>query len=221
VSFLAKIEQACAQFIERAFAKTFPSDVEPAQIARKLVSTMEAQTRADDGRLTAPAAYAVYVSPEDFDRLAEHAEYLQRAWAELLHDLAVKVGVTFTGGDARVAMAPRASVPLGAVAIEVGEAATRDAHFSLRMVKGVPPDRVYSIEGATRVGRGEESEIVLVDPSVSRAHAIVEIDGAHPVVRDLGSTNGTFVNGRRVSVEALRDGDELLFGNTRMRFESA
>jgi hypothetical protein len=221
MSFLAKIEQACAQFIERAFAKTFPSDVEPAQIARKLVSTMEAQTRADDGRLSAPAGYAVYVSPEDFDRLAEHAEYLQRAWAELLHDLAAKVGVAFTGGEARVAMAPRASVPLGAVAIEVEEAATRDTHFSLRMVKGVPPDRVYSIEGATRVGRGEESEIVLVDPSVSRAHALVEIDGAQPVVRDLGSTNGTFVNGRRVSVEALRDGDELLFGNTRMRFESA
>jgi hypothetical protein len=221
MSFLAKIEQACAQFIERAFAKTFPSDVEPAQIARKLVSTMEAQTRADDGRLSAPAGYAVYVSPEDFDRLAEHAEYLQRAWAELLHDLAAKVGVTLTGGEARVAMAPRGSVPLGAVAIEVEEAATRDAHFSLRMVKGVPPDRVYSIEGATRVGRGDESEIVLVDPSVSRAHAVVEIDGAQPVVRDLGSTNGTFVNGRRVSVEALRDGDELLFGNTRMRFESA
>jgi hypothetical protein len=221
MSFLAKIEQACAQFIERAFAKTFPSDVEPAQIARKLVATMEAQTRADDGRLSAPAGYTVYVSPEDFDRLAEHAEYLQRAWAELLHDLAAKVGVTFTGGEAWVAMAPRASVPLGAVAIEIEETATRDAQFSLRMVKGVPPDRVYSIEGATRVGRGEESEIVLVDPSVSRAHAVVEIDGVQPVVRDLGSTNGTFVNGRRVSVEALRDGDELLFGNTRMRFESA
>jgi hypothetical protein len=218
---LAKIEQACAQFIERAFAKTFPSDVEPAQIARKLVSTMEAQTRSDDGRLSAPAAYAVYVSPEDFERLSEDAEYLQRAWAELLQDLAAKVGVTFTGGEARVAMAARASVPLGAVAIEVEEAAARDAHFSLRMVKGVPPDRVYSIEGAIRVGRGDESEIVLVDPSVSRAHAIVEVDGAQPVVRDLGSTNGTFVNGRRVSVEALRDGDELLFGNTRMRFESA
>ncbi|HLY01451.1 MAG TPA: FhaA domain-containing protein [Candidatus Cybelea sp.] len=221
MSFLEKIEQACAQFIERAFAKTFPSDVEPAQIARKLVSTMEAQTRADEGRLDAPAAYAVYVSPEDFERLAEHAEYLQRAWAELLHDLAAKVGVTFTGGEARVVMAPRASVPLGAVAIEVEEAGSRDTQFSLRMVKGVPPDRVYFIEGATRVGRGEESEIALVDPSVSRAHAIVEIDGAQPVVRDLGSTNGTFVNGRRVSVEALRDGDELLFGNTRMRFESA
>jgi hypothetical protein len=220
VSFLAKIEQACALFIERAFAKTFPSDVEPAQIARKLVSTMQAQTRADNGRLSAPAAYAVYVSPEDFERLTEHAEYLQRAWAELLHDLAAKVGVTFIDGEARVAMAPRESVPLGAVAIEVGEAATHNAQYSLRMLKGVPPDRVYSVDGTTRVGRGDESEIVLVDPSVSRAHAIVEIEGAQPVVRDLGSTNGTFVNGRRVSVEALHDGDELQFGNTRMRFES-
>jgi hypothetical protein len=78
VSFLEKIEQACALFIERAFAKTFPSDVEPAQIARKLVSTMQAQTRTDNGRLSAPAAYAVYVSPEDFERLTEHAEYLRR-----------------------------------------------------------------------------------------------------------------------------------------------
>jgi hypothetical protein len=221
VSFLAKIEQACALFIERAFAKTFPSDVEPAQIARKLVSTMQAQIHADDGRLSAPAAYAVYVSPEDFERLTEHAEYLQRAWAELLDDLAAKVGVTFTDGEARVAMAPRESVPLGAVAVEVGEGPTRNAHFSLRTLKGVPPDRVYSVQGTTRVGRGEESEIVLVDPSVSRAHAIVEIDGARPVVRDLASTNGTFVNGKRVSVEPLRDGDELQFGNTRMRFESA
>ena len=220
MSFLERIEQACALFIERAFAKTFPSDVEPAQIARKLVSTMQAQTRADNGRLSAPAAYAVYVSPEDFERLTEDAEYLQRAWAELLHDLAAKVGVTFIDGEARVAMAPRESVPLGAVAIEVGEAATHNAQYSLRMLKGVPPDRVYSVDGTTRVGRGDESEIVLVDPSVSRAHAIVEIEGAQPVVRDLGSTNGTFVNGRRVSVEALRDGDELQFGNTRMRFES-
>ena len=48
MSFLAKIEHACAAFIERAFAKTFPGDLEPAQIARKLVSTMEAQTRSDE-----------------------------------------------------------------------------------------------------------------------------------------------------------------------------
>jgi hypothetical protein len=217
VSFLAKIEEVCATFIERTFAKSFPSDLEPAQIARKLVSTMEAQTHGEEGRLRAPGSYAVYVSPEDFERLADRADYLERAWAELLRDLAARVGITFEDGGARVTMAARPSVPLGAIAIEAARAETR---FSLRMVKGVPPDGVYPIQGQARIGRNEESEIVLVDPSVSRAHAIVEVNAGKPVVRDLGSTNGTFVNGRRVRAHPLRDGDELLFGNTKMRFES-
>jgi adenylate cyclase len=89
------------------------------------------------------------------------------------------------------------------------------------MIKGLPVDGVYSLSGTTRVGRGDDSEIVLLDPSVSRAHAIVEFDAGEPVVRDLDSTNGTYVNGRRVRVESLRDGDELRFGNTRMKFEGA
>ena len=220
MSFLAKIEQACAQFIERTFAKSFPSDVEPAQIARKLVATMEAQSRGEDGRPSAPSVYAVYVSTADFERLEEHREYLEEAWIDLLRDLAAKVGIAFVDGDPRVTMSARPSVPLGAIAIEVGDAARASAQFALRMIKGLPVDGVYSITGATRVGRGDESEIVLLDPSVSRAHAIVELDAGEPVVRDLDSTNGTYVNGRRVRVESLRDGDELRFGNTRMRFEN-
>jgi adenylate cyclase len=55
---------------------------------------------------------------------------------------------------------------------------------------------------------------------VSRVHAIIEVDGVEPVVRDLGSTNGTFVNGERVGARALHDGDELVFGNTVLRFEA-
>jgi adenylate cyclase len=89
------------------------------------------------------------------------------------------------------------------------------------MVEGVPPDGVYSIGGKARIGRSETSEIVLADPSVSREHAVVEIRAGEPVVRDLGSTNGTFVNGRRVRAQSLRDGDELVFGSTKMRFESS
>jgi len=87
-----------------------------------------------------------------------------------------------------------------------------------------PPFDVWgtsdSIEGKARIGRSEEGEIVLVDPSVSRAHAVVEIDRGGAFVRDLSSTNGTFLNGRRIKAESLCDGDELRFGNTRMRFEA-
>jgi len=219
VSFLAKLEQFCAGLIERAFAKTFPSDLEPAQIARKLVSTMEAQTRDDDGRLRAPGAYTVSVSPVDFERLAGHREYLERAWAQLLRDLAAKVGVAFEEGDATVTMAARESVPLGAIAVEVAGTSSLGARFSLRTLEGVPPNGVYSIARSVRIGRSEEGEIVLVDPSVSRSHAVVELDSRGAIVRDLDSTNGTYLNGRRIEAEPLRDGDELRFGNTRMRFE--
>jgi hypothetical protein len=219
MSFFAKIEQFCASVIERTFAKTFPSDLEPAQIARKLVATMEAKTGNEDGRLHAPGRYAVYVSPPDFERLAEHQKHLERAWAELLRDLASRVGVAFDHEDARVVMAARASIPLGAIEIEVaGE--ERVWAFSLRTLEGVPPDAIYSLAATSRIGRSDESEIVLLDPSVSRAHAIVDVNRGEAVVHDLGSTNGTYVNGRRVERERLRDGDELRFGNTRMRFEA-
>ena len=230
MSWFARIEQACAAFIERTFAKTFPSDLEPAQVARKLVSTMEARTRGEEGHLLAPGCYVVRVNPGDFDRLADHRAFLEREWAELLRDMAGRVGVYFFDGGPKVAMEPRESVPIGAVDVAVESdvtihiadipTPTRAKRFHLRMVKGVPAYGVYFIDKVTRVGRSEDSDIFLVDPSVSRAHAIVEFDGDAPVVRDLSSTNGTFVNGERIANRRLMSGDLLTFGNTQMRLEA-
>ena len=233
MSFLDRVEQACAAFIERTFAKTFPSDLEPTQIARKLVATMEARTRGGEGHMYAPGSYIVYVNPDDFTRLAEHQAYLEREWAELLRDLAGRVGVRFLEGDPNIEMMPRDSIPAGAVEVSaIGEATVAidtpiprppaaARKFHLRMVKGVPAYGVYFVEGRARIGRSEESDVFLVDPSVSRTHAVVQVDGVEPVVRDLGSTNGTFVNGERIEARQLKDGDELMFGNTRMRFEAS
>lgn len=220
MSFFAKLEHFCASLIERTFAKTFPSNLEPAQIARKLVATMEAQTRDDDGRLHAPGAYAVYVNPADFERLIEHREYLERAWADVLRNLAAKVGVAFDEGRVSVVMEARSQIPAGAVEIDIADAITAARSFTLRTIEGVPPDAVYALRATSRIGRSEESEIVLLDPGVSRTHAAIEVAGGKAHVRDLGSTNGTFLNGRRVESGSLRDGDELRFGNTRMRVET-
>lgn len=230
MSWVARIEAACAAFIERTFAKTFPSDLEPAQVARKLVSTMEARTRGEDGHLLAPGSYIVYMNPDDFDRLAEHREYLEREWAELLRDMAARVGVYFYDGGPKVEMEKRESVPLGAVDIAVLSDVTISIkapvpappkRFQLRMMKGVPAYGVYLIEGSTAtIGRNDENDIFLVDPSVSRNHATLalELDGA--TLSDLGSTNGTFVNGERITTCRVKSGDLIAFGNTQMRLEA-
>jgi len=70
--------------------------------------------------------------------------------------------------------------------------------------------------GVTRVGRDPACEIVLDSASVSRRHARVVVDDGAPRVEDLGSKNGTWVNGRRIDSPAvLDDGDEVRFGSVR------
>jgi len=72
--------------------------------------------------------------------------------------------------------------------------------------------------GAVRIGRAPVCDIVLADPHVSRYHAELRWDPQQGwQVRDLGSHNGTFVNGRRVSTAPLREGDVLSVGRRHLR----
>ncbi|MBL8956283.1 MAG: FHA domain-containing protein [Myxococcaceae bacterium] len=65
------------------------------------------------------------------------------------------------------------------------------------------------------VGRSPDCDVVLVDAAVSQKHAAIEWDGRTGVLRELGSANGTFLNGIRIGSRAvLRTGDELSFGDS-------
>ena len=121
-------------FIERTFAKTFPSDLEPAQIARKLVSTMEARTRGAEGGLAARVVRGARQYRTTTGGSRQHQRIPRTGWADLLRELAGRVGIVFTDGDAKVRMTARESVPLGAV--EVAVVAREAPAFSPSDVKG-------------------------------------------------------------------------------------
>jgi pSer/pThr/pTyr-binding forkhead associated (FHA) protein len=77
---------------------------------------------------------------------------------------------------------------------------------------------VINASGAT-IGRGRASDIVLDDPNVSRQHAEIRPRGGSWVITDLGSTNGSQLNGRRLEgSEVLRSGDEIELGASMMTF---
>ena len=77
---------------------------------------------------------------------------------------------------------------------------------------------VVGPSGAT-LGRGRQSDVVLNDPNVSRHHAEIRPRGGSWVLTDLGSTNGSQLNGRRIDgSEVLRDGDEIELGESAMTF---
>ena len=76
--------------------------------------------------------------------------------------------------------------------------------------------------GETLVGREEGLPLSLAGEStVSRRHASIQFDGGVARVKDLGSTNGTFVNGNRLQNEVvLQIGDVVQFGSVRFRYEA-
>lgn len=67
-------------------------------------------------------------------------------------------------------------------------------------------------KGRNLVGRGPEARVRFNDPTVSKRHAEIRLDGNQPRVSDLQSPNGTFRNGRRIATASLSDGDQLGFG---------
>ena len=67
------------------------------------------------------------------------------------------------------------------------------------------------------IGRGRGADVVLAEPTISRVHAAIGFEEGRFFVQDLGSTNGTFVNGRREVRADLGDGDELQMGKLLLR----
>jgi FhaA, N-terminal domain/FHA domain len=82
-------------------------------------------------------------------------------------------------------------------------------------------EKISLASSPVTVGRGSSNDIVLGDANVSRKHAELRTDGGHWVLTDLGSTNGSLVNGRRASQQQLADDDRLTFGSTELVFRIA
>jgi pSer/pThr/pTyr-binding forkhead associated (FHA) protein len=77
----------------------------------------------------------------------------------------------------------------------------------------IPVDRDWLV-----IGRGRSADLVLSEPTISRAHAAVGFEAGAFFVQDLGSTNGTGVNGTHEPRQPLADGDELQVGRLLLRF---
>lgn len=90
---------------------------------------------------------------------------------------------------------------------------------ALVVISGGAVGQRVSVHGNLVIGRNPDASFVLNDPSVSGRHATLEDRGGTWTLVDQGSTNGTFVNGRRISEVDLSSGDKLAFGSSVVRFE--
>src|SRR6266481_6160170 len=77
------------------------------------------------------------------------------------------------------------------------------------------------VDGETRLGRATENDIVLNDSTVSQRHAVISFDDGRAFLRDLGSFNGTFINGSKLAGGVLKNGSEVKFGRVALVYRES
>ncbi|MEM1059679.1 MAG: FHA domain-containing protein [Verrucomicrobiota bacterium] len=148
------------------------------------------------------------------DNLMPHKSTIGLTWEQLLFEGARRAD-GMVPDIASVAMStPSASAHVINSRIQGGEP-------KLTVICDDLPEASYKIEQEyIHIGRREDNDIILPIGAVSGRHCLIEMRGADVILRDLNSSNGTFVNGEQVSETILQLGDTIQVGPVNLKFES-
>jgi hypothetical protein len=206
--------------VEGVFARAFKSGLRPVELGRRLIREMDDNRSVGvRGDTVVPNSFTVALSASDLEQFEGVQDSLTRELADAAREHARDEGYSFMGPvEVHLEEDPRLHTGAYAITGRMREGEGGSGAGSIVLPSG---DRFTLTESVITIGRHPESNMVLADPNVSRNHAEIRPQGDRYVVVDLGSTNGTRVNGVRIDKQTLEDGDEITFGNTRMRFEAS
>lgn len=217
---LRSIERRLETLVEGVFARAFRSGLRPVELGRKLMREMDDRRSVGvSGRTVVPNHFEVQLGPEDAQSFASVSSSLVRELSDLVREHAREESYAFMG-PVSVALVTDESRRPGTFAV-VGTFVEAGAGAGAGSLTLPGDQRLILADTVTKVGRLPDCGVQIVDASVSRYHAEIRARGDGFVVVDLGSTNGTRVNGVRVAERELRDGDELSFGTVRVRFSAS
>jgi hypothetical protein len=200
---------------------------------------METQQTISVRRVIVPNVYRAYLNPQDLAAFGPIRAEMEREMATYLADLAQERGFTMLehpkvelNADAGV---PRHGIQVVAETVSAGPPADVGGHTQIfqppsaspasqsrtRMLLATPGGtHVIPLESTQlTIGRGLNNDIILEDTRVSRHHAQLRYRARRFWIADVGSTNGTYVNGEQVAEQALRDGDVVSLGGLEMTFK--
>jgi FhaA, N-terminal domain/FHA domain len=249
MSVLRNLESKLAGLVEGTFSRAFKSEVRPVEIARKLTREMDQNKVQSLSRTYAPNEYAVWLSPEDRKQFEGYEDDLATELSGYLLEharreriaLVTAPKITFRTDDrlrlgefgiqARLVRPPQheeeqpsqgdhGHTMVYTVSDRLAEPLREpdERRGAARLRVGGRTELLGS--GGAVLGRSREADVVVDDPNVSRKHAEVRPSGGSWIVRDLGSTNGVKVNGRRIQgPQSLKRGDVIELGTARVTFE--
>jgi hypothetical protein len=216
---LQRFERRLERLVEGTFSKAFRGGgLQPVEIGRRVGREMDIGRTLGVRGTVAPNRFTVWLSSADLERFRGFHDALARELADAAREHGRDEGYTFEG--------------LIEVSLVLDEHARRgDMRVDAEIVGGgrgttstlTLPDgsRIALGDEPAVIGRMPECAVPLSDPQVSRRHAAVRRDDYGFKVVDLGSTNGTRVNGVTVKEQSLADGDVIVVGATSLRYQES
>lgn len=239
MSALARFESFMENMVEGSVARFFRSPVQPAEIAKRLERAMESQQTISVKRVLVPNVYRAFLNPQDLAAFGPIRAEMEREMATYLAELAQERGFAMLEHP-RVELTSDSSVArhsIQVVAETVASAPTSDSAHTQVIPGGAQPasqtrtrlllatptgTHVIPLESTqVTIGRGLNNDVILEDTRVSRHHAQLRYRARRFWVSDLGSTNGTYVNGVQVEEQGLRDGDVVSLGGLELTYREA
>jgi hypothetical protein len=217
---LQSLERRLERMVDGVFRRSRGS-IRPIELGRRLVREMDDNRTVDvKGRRMGPNDFEVMLSADDHASFNEIETALTTELAEAAREYAREEAYHFIG-PVRVRLTVDNDLRTGRFGIvsQLKQAPGGVGAGSLVMPSG---ERVDLGEHVTTIGRLPECSITIEDGNVSREHARVNPGSGGYVIADLGSTNGTLVNGVRINGQQfLADSDIISFGSTHLRFEAS
>lgn len=215
MGLLDSFEKGLERAVNSAFAKSFRSGIQPIEIAAALRTELDAKAAVvSRDRILAPNEFEVRMAPADAERMQSLGTTLDDELHTLVDGHAKAQGFSFAG-PVTIRLVGDEQLPTGTLRIN---SKTATGTVSWRGVVDVEGKRHPLVKSRTVIGRGSDADITIADAGTSRRHVEILWDGERAMVRDMQSTNGTQLDGRKVTEAPLPPDSIVTIGRTDITF---
>ena len=215
MGLLDSFEKGLERAVNGAFAKTFKSGLQPIEITsalRRELDTKAAVVARD--RILVPNKFVVRLGQTDYQRMTGLGDTLIDELTQLVQQHAAAQHYQFAGG---ISITLQQDPTLSEGMIQVVSENVKGA-VTWTPVLDINGKRHPITKSRTVIGRGHDADITVDDTGISRKHVEILWDGSRAEVNDLGSTNGSELNGARITRAPLPTDSVISIGRTRIVF---
>ena len=238
---LDRLEETIERVMKDAITQRLGGRLHPIEIARKLSQAMDANQTITAQRVLVPNLYAVHLNPGDVQAMEPFRATLEREMASYLAQAMEEEGLSSVAYPRVMLMEdpaiPRRKVMVDARIVESEHAASVGEEHGNTVRLQIPTTEALAGKAwlvspgpagkelahliahlPFSLGRALDNDVVLEGRGTSRHHAQIRAVHGHIYLMDLSSTNGTYLNGQRVTESILKDGDIISLGSVQFVF---